>query len=147
MFKDAIAKLQKSDKLSTGLFRPFLIMELVGMNAVRLELPDNMGLHPAVDAIHTTPFAEQPNEISQPLTTRPDPVPESGGQLHYKVDEHLKYRKRGRGYQLLTLLKGTPRHKADWQPTKYFVDADGTSTVAFLKYIWEKDLLPHLRTN
>jgi len=42
-------------------------------------------------------------------------------------------------------MKGTPTHEAEWQPTRDFIDKDGTLTTAFLEYIKEKNLLPHLR--
>lgn len=45
----------------------------------------------------------------------------------------------------MTLLKGTPRHEAVWQPTRDFVDRDGTLTQPFYEYIRRNDLLLDLR--
>ena len=58
------------------------------------------------------------------------------------VGKILSHRKRGRGYQFLTLMKGDPDHDAVWQPTRDFVDSDGTVTDVWHKYIVENHLLP-----
>lgn len=144
LFKDAIAKTQKSNKLGAKRFGPFEVKELIGKNALRLDLPSNMKLHPVVHALHTRPFLEQPSHISQPITPRPDPVPDDDGALLFKVDKILSHRRRGRGYQFLTLLEGAPRHEAEWQPTRDFVDRDGTLTAAFHNYVRTHGLLTHL---
>lgn len=144
LFKDAVSKVQSSDKLGSKRFGPFYITELVGRNAVRLDFPSNMRLHPVVHVSHTTPHRSQPTSLSQPVTPRPDPVPDISGDLLFQVERILAHRKRGRGYQWLTLMTGSPQHEAEWQPTRDFVDADGTLTGAFRDYIVEHGLLPHL---
>lgn len=48
---------------------------------------------------------------------RPDPVPAVEGD-EYVVEAILKDRKRGKGFQFLTLMKGIPTHDPEWQPTK-----------------------------
>lgn len=144
LFKDAVSRTQASDKLGSRRFGPFEIVELVGRNALRLDLPPNMRLHPVVHVAHTTPHREAPPDISQPVTRRPDPVPDDSGDLLFEVDRIVAHRKRGRGYQWLTLLKGAPQHEAEWQPTRDFVDDDGTLTKAFRDYIVEHELLRHL---
>ena len=147
LFRDAIAKVQKSDKLTPKRYGPFTILELIGKNALRLDLPSNLRLYPVVHALHTTPHRKQPISLSQPVTKRPVPVPDATGQELHEVAEIFKHRKRGRGYQFLTLLKGVPRHEAVWQPTKDFVDTDGTLTEVFYHYIRKHNLLPQLRSN
>ena len=144
LFKDAIAKAQKSNKLGAKRFGPFTILELIGKNALCLDLPPNMKLHPVDHALHTRPFIEQPADISQPITLRPEPVPDSDGSPLFKVDEILHHRNRGRGYQFLTLLEGAPRHEACWQPTRDFVDNDGTLTEVFFEYIKKHNILSQL---
>jgi len=145
LFRDAIAKSQQSKKLSARRFGPFEVLKVVGKNAVQLDLPDNVKIHPVVHVANTRPFIAQPQDISVPVPPTPASVPEVGsGALLYKVDKLLKHRKRGRGYQFLTLLEGVPRHEAVWQPSRDFIDADGTLTEAFHKYIVEHGLLHHL---
>lgn len=142
LFRDAVSRAQSSDKLGSKRFGPFKILELVGKNAVCLDLPSNIRLHPVVHVSHTTPHKSQPPSMSQPVPPRPDPVPDDAGELLFEVERILAHRKRGRGYQWLTLLKGYPQHEAEWQPTRDFVDADGTVTDAFRTYIKEHGLMP-----
>ena len=42
------------------------------------------------------------------------------------MEEILAHTKRGKKFQLLTFIKGAPRHDATEQPTEDLVDADGT---------------------
>lgn len=144
IFKDAVSKAQASDKLGSRRFGPFTILELVGKNAIRLDLPTNMRLHPVIHVSHTIPQKTQPPDISPAVTVRPEPTPDESGTLLFEVERILSHRKRGRGYQWLTLLKGAPEHEAEWQPTRDFVDGDGTLTEAFRTYIVHHGLLKHL---
>ena len=144
LFTDAVTKVQRSKKLSARRFGPFEIRELIGKNAIRLELPSTVKIHPVVHVLNTTPFYDQPRDVSQPVLLRPDPVPDAEGNLQFHVRCILKHRKRCRRYQFLTLLEGTPQHEAEWQPTRDFVDEHGTLTEAFLDYIREQGILPHL---
>ena len=129
-------------KLRAKRFRPFAIVELIGPNAVRLKVPENVRIHPVVHVVHTTQHFTQPADVSQPVAPRPAPVPSSTGP-QYVVDTILSHRKRGRRYQWLTLMEGAPQHEAQWQPTPDFLDADGTLTTAFHAYIARQNLLPH----
>lgn len=140
LFIDAYSKSQESEKLSAKRFGPFIVKELIGRNAVRLELPDHFKIHPVVHVIHTTPYVEQPKDIAKPVETRPLPVPAVEGDEHV-VEGILKHRPRGRGFQFLTLMKGAPLHDATWQPTKDFVDKDGTVTKVWKDYVKEKNIL------
>ena len=141
LYKDAYSKSQQSDKLSSRRVGPFIVKELIGKNAVRLELPEHFKIHPVVHVSHTMPFVEQPSEIAQHVQPRPEPIPTVEGK-EYTVDKILNHRKRGRGYQFLTLMKGEPHHDAKWQPTSDFVDKDGTVTDVWLEYIRKHDILP-----
>ena len=143
LFKDAISRTQASDKLGARRFGPFEITELVGRNAIRLALPAHIRIHPVWNIAHNIPYRQQPSDICQPFPTLPVPVTSAGGDS-FVVDKILGHRKRGRGYQWLTLMKDAPQHDAQWQPTKDFVDNDGTLTKAFHDYLIAHNLLPHL---
>ena len=117
--------------------------ELIGKNAVRLELPNHVKIHDVVNVMHTVPHFSQPSEISAPVIQRPDPVPTAEGK-EYVVDKILRHRRRGRGYQFLTLMKGDPTHEAEWQPMRDFIDKDGTMNAKFLEYIKKQNILPNL---
>lgn len=112
LFPDAIDKSQASKKLGARRFGPFAVKELMGKNALRLDLPDCMKIHPVVHVSHTTPFIKKPVDIGNLLPPQPARIPVTGGELENEVDSTLGHRKRGRGYQFLTLLKGTQRHEA-----------------------------------
>ena len=140
LFKDAYSKSQESDKLGAKRFGPFTVKELIGRNAVRVELPEHFRIHPVIHVVHTTPFVEQPSDIAQPVVERPEPVPTVHGDEHV-VEKILKHRARGRGFQFLTLMKGAPTHDAVWLPTRDFVDADGTVTDVWQNYIRENGIL------
>jgi len=58
------------------------------------------------------------------------------------VEAILNHRKRGRGYQFLTLMKGSPEYDAEWQPSMDFIDPDGTLNDKFLSYIKFNNIMP-----
>lgn len=57
------------------------------------------------------------------------------------VEPILYHRKIGRGYQFLTLTKGSLESDAEWQPARHFIDADGTMNDNFLDYIKSNNIM------
>ena len=112
MFKDAYAKSQDSDELSARRFGPFVILKLIGKNALKLELPDHIGELPVIHVSHTIPYKEQPAEIAASAQPRPEPVQAEEGE-EYEVEAIVKHKKRGKGYRFLTLTKVEPTHDAE----------------------------------
>lgn len=110
---------------------------MIGKNAVELEYPDHTKIHKFVNVSRTVPYYEQPSDNTQPVQTRPESVPIIEGDV-FIVDKILNYRKRGRGYQFLTLMKRSPEYDAESQPAKDFRDTDGTINDKFLSYIKSK---------
>ncbi len=104
LFKDSYSKSLESDKLFAKRFGPCTILELVGKNARRLNLPSHLEIHVVVNMVHTVPHSEQPSEIAAPVVQRPDPVTSIEG-TEYIVDKILKHRKQRGEYQFLTLMK------------------------------------------
>ena len=141
LFTDAYSRSQASDKLTAKKYGPFQNFQVIGRNAVKLELPAHFRIQPVVHVSHTTPYVSQLVDIRADAVERPEPVPAVDGDENY-VEAILKHRKRGRGYQFLTLMKGSPIHDAEWQPTSDFVDRDGTVTDVCQKYIKETGILP-----
>ena len=117
------------------------MQQLIGIVAVELALPSHLKIHPVVHVVHRTPFTEQPRDIAKPIPERPVPVPTVYGDEHV-VEKILKHRKRGRGYQFLTLMKGVPTHDAVWQPTRDFVDSDETVTAVWQRSNLEAGIIP-----
>jgi len=141
LFTDAYSKSQQSDKLSSKRVGPFMIKELIGKNALRLDLPEHFKIHPVVHVIHTMPFKEQPEDIRQEVAPRPEPIPTIQGE-EYIVEKILGHRKKGRGYQFLTLWKGYPNHDATWQKTADFIDHRGNKNVIWQDYLRQNGILP-----
>lgn len=146
LFKDAYAKSQASDKLTSKRFGPFIVKSLVGKNAVEVELPSHLRMHNVINVMHTVPYFVQPEEIAVEAPAKPDPVPTDTGE-EYIVEAILNHRKKGNGYQFLTLMKGDPTHDAEWQPTSDFVDSDGTMNETFYEYIKKNGILEYLWNN
>lgn len=111
MFTDAYSKSQRSDKLTSRRFGPFIVKELIGKNAVRLDLPDHFRIHPIIHVSHTIPYVEDSKYIGHPVQERPEPIPTVLGN-EYEVEKILDHRKSGWGYQILTMMKGEPSHHA-----------------------------------
>lgn len=144
LFRDSYINAQNSLKLLDPPFGPFRILELMRKHSVRLEFPGHIRTYPVVPVSHTKPHREQPEEIGQLSRQTPVPVQESPEGLLYDVDRILAHRKRGRGYQWLTLFENSNTHDAQWQPTRDFIDADATLTKAFHDFILRHNLLEHL---
>lgn len=75
---------------------------------------------------------------------RPAPLTQADGTTLIYVDKIFQHCKRGVSYQWLAVKADAQLHEAEWQPTKDFVDADGSITEAFHEYIVQHNLLPHL---
>ena len=119
-------RLRPSAKLKSKRMRPFEILELVGKNAIRLELPPSMRIHPVVNMWHTSPYYEQPAEISNtPMLEYPQPTSTSLGD-EYDVERILRHLKIGNSHQFLVQWKGYPTTEASWEPTRNFSYDDGT---------------------
>eukprot|EP00171_Calliarthron_tuberculosum_P005616 IDg5616t1 len=147
--KDAYSRSQSSKKLTAKRIGPFPISELVGRNAVRLELPATVRIHPVVNVSHTTPFHERPVELETELPIEAVEIYGFQGP-ELQVKNILNHRKRGRGYQFLVEWQGQATHEASWEPTKNFVDNDGTVTASLLQYLeatglQDVDVLPKRR--
>ncbi|PXF42428.1 hypothetical protein BWQ96_07839 [Gracilariopsis chorda] len=141
LFKDAYAKSQESDKLNARRFGPFQIVKLIGKNALKLELPDHIKIHPIVHVSHTIPHKKQTTDIAASVQPRPEPIQTEEGE-EYEVAAILKHKKRGKEFQFLTLMEGAPNHDSEWLSKKSFVDKDGTVTGVWQEYIRQAGILP-----
>ena len=140
LFKDAYAKSQTSDKLTSKKFGLFIVKRLVGKNAVEVELPSHLRIPNVVNVMHTVPFYSQPIKLAAEVSTELEPIPTNTGE-EYIVEAILKHRKRGNGFQFLARMKGEPTQDAEWQPTKDFVDPDGSMNEKLYEYIKKNGIL------
>lgn len=141
---DAIYKVQMSQKLSTRHFGPFKALELIGKNAIRIELPDSIRAHDVVYVAHNKPHYIQLTDIGQDRAPLAELHIDYNGDQVIKIGTIISHRRQERGYQSLALLKNSPTHEAQWQPLRDFIDPDGTTTAALHLYLVESNILHHL---
>jgi len=98
---------------------PYEILEKVGASAYKLKLPETDKSHPVFNEAKLTPYVEPPVERRE---ERPPPQIISGHE-EYEVEEILKHRKRGRGYQYLIKWKNYPLSERSWVPTRNLTNA------------------------
>jgi hypothetical protein len=98
---------------------PYEILEKVGAAAWKLRIPETNQMHPVFNEQLLTPFVEPPEHRKE---ERPAPKIVSGHD-EYAVDEILKHRKRGRGFQYLIKWKNYPLGERTWEPTRHLTHA------------------------
>lgn len=144
LFTDSSSAIRPSQKLCVRKIGPFKVTSVINKNAVRLELPPNIKIHPVVHVEHTTPAHSQPTDISHPRPVPSKPYTDDNGDTVIEIAQILSHRRRGRGWQFLALAKYAPSHEAEWLPLNNFIDSDGTITQALHSYITQHGILPHL---
>lgn len=144
LFTPAASSIQPSKKLGIQRYGPFRILELIGKNAIRVDLPDSIRIHPVIHVEHTTRRRSQPDAIRTEEPTAAQPFTDEKGELVLEVSEILAHRKRGKGHQFLTLYKNSSLHEAEWKPLRDFLDTDGTITAALHRYLIKENILSHL---
>lgn len=144
LFTDSSSAARPSQKLSVRKIGPFKVTEIINQNAVRIDLPPNITIHPVIHVEHTARAHKQPPDISQPPRIPARPFIDALGERVVTVSKILSHLKRGRGWQFLTLYENAPMHEAEWKPLRDFVDPDKTITKALYDYIREHNILHHL---
>lgn len=143
-FLDPESDFKTKRKLSAKRFRSFTILELIGCNAVRLDIPHTKKIHPVVHVEHTRPAIKQPSDIhNKSLKNHVATLPDCDDHL-IEFEEIIQHKLNSSEQSWLTLEKGKPRHKAQWKPTTDFVNPDRTATEAYHTYITRHELLKHL---
>ncbi len=72
--------------------------QLIGKNAIKVDLPKNIKIHPVIQVEHTTPFKTRPTELTNFKTIKPEEIKMKDGSIEYEVQEILNHKTRGRGY-------------------------------------------------
>lgn len=112
-------------------------------STVRSSLLPNTRIHPVIYVEHTRPIRNQCPEISPPGPSQMD-FPQADESALGVFDHILGHHCPGASYQWLAAIRDAPLHEAQWQPRRDFIDNDGTITAAFLSYVKDDNLLPHL---
>lgn len=144
LFTDSSSSARPSQKLSVRRIGPFKVIELIAKNAVKIELPKNINIHPVVHVEHTARVHRQDPELTHPAKERAHPYIDNMGEIVIEVERILAHRRRGKGWQFLTLFKNAPLHEAEWKPLHDFVDLDRTITEALHHYYTTHGILSHL---
>jgi hypothetical protein len=106
-------------KMSPKREGPFEIDEILGPVTYRLKLPPSWKIHNVFHATLLRPYLE--NEIYGNNYPRPPPELLEGEEV-YKVENILKHRRRGRGYQYYIKWEGYPISEATWEAESAFSD-------------------------
>jgi Chromo (CHRromatin Organisation MOdifier) domain len=92
---------------------PFEIKEVLGPVTYQLKLPESWRIYKVFHAVLLQPYRE--NEVYGENYIRPPPDIEEGEEV-YEVEQILKHRKRGQGYEYLVKWVSYPITKASWEP-------------------------------
>lgn len=92
LFTTAASNAQPSKKLGVRKYGPFKIIELIGQNAVKLQHPHNIHIHPVVHFEHTARVRRQPAEIAQPQPLASQPFIDDNGEFFQEVGTILSHR-------------------------------------------------------
>ena len=96
-----------SGKLKPRFVGPFRVVQLVGDNAVKLDLPAAMGVHPVFNI----------SLVKLYLGSQLQPAPvEVEGQEEYEIDAIMGHRKVRGGMQYLVSWKGYDESENMWLP-------------------------------
>lgn len=98
---------------------PFEIIEVLGPITYRLNLPLTWRIHNVFHATLLRQYRE--TEVYGANYHRPPPELIEGEEV-YEVEEIMRHRKRGRGYQYYVKWKGYPISEASWEPEEVFSD-------------------------
>lgn len=101
-----------NDKLDFRKIGPFKIEEVISKVNYRLSLPKTMRIHPTV---HVALLEPAPSNAK--LET--DLEAEQLGQQEYEVEQVLRHRKKGRGYQYEIKWKDYPPEDNTWEPSSH----------------------------
>jgi hypothetical protein len=108
-----------SEKFSDWRLGPYEILEKVGAASYKLKVPGLDFKYPVYSESIVTPYNELP-----PHRRKEHPDPKTiGGHKEYQVEEILKHRKFGRGYQYLIKWKNYPLRERTWEPSRHLTHA------------------------
>ena len=102
---------------------PFKIIESIGTNAFRLELPKNSRIHPTVNVEHLKPFIpNDPSSFPNRSVAPPKPLI-IDDQIEFEVDRILDSRQHHKRTEYLVLWKGYSLDQATWEPLTHLAHA------------------------
>ena len=119
-------------KIGPQLVGPFKVIERIGRLAYRLQLPDNMRIHPVISIAHLEPSTD-PALDPYYRHRSPPPAVTVEGEIEYEIDRLVRKRRvrKGKGWSIQYLIrwKGFGPEHDTWQPERDVMD-----TVALDEY-------------
>ena len=104
----------KSKKLSEKWIRPYLVVRMVGANAVELRLPRSMQIHPVINISCLKPYKEC---LPGQLTVHPGSMEVTEDRdEEYEVEQIVDSCWKGRHLEYLIHWKGYLEEECTWEP-------------------------------
>jgi len=88
---------RRTDKLTERFVGPYRVKGIVSSNAIELDLPSSVRIHPVVNISRIRRYRDQ---VKEQKVTPPPPV-EIQGEMEYKVERILSKRKKYRKVEYL----------------------------------------------
>ena len=132
-------------KLTSKFIGPFRIVERIGKVAYRLELPNQMKIHPVfhVNLLRTHQDATEKFPSREVVYDKP-PAININNEQEWEVERIVNHRSRGKGrgkhIEYLVLWKGYPEHEKTWEHEKNLKN----SPLAIKEYYQTTDTNHHL---
>ena len=114
---------RESKKLDWKNLGPYTILNAIGSHAYRLDLPENMKVHPIFHVSLLRPAAHESDYLPGQLNPPPEAV-EVEGELEWTVDsvEKLRYNRRRRYHEYL--VRWTGYEELSWEPATEMKDTE-----------------------
>ena len=123
---------QGMHKLQNNKWGPFAIIEMVGTQAARLELPPSSRVHPVISTLHLQPFIEDTFGHS----CKPPPSTTIDGEAAWEVERIFGERQRGKRMEFKVKWVGYPDTEFTWEPEENLrQDLGSISKNVFLTYL------------
>ena len=110
---------------------PFEITKVISPVTYRLKLPATWKIHPVFHTILLRQYKETDTYGANLIRPPPDVIE---GEEVYEVEQILKHRKHGQGYQYYVAWKGYPISEASWEPEQVFSDDGDLLTTYKLRH-------------
>jgi len=102
---------RRTDKLTERFVGPYRVKGIISLNAIELELPSSVRIHPVVNVSRIRRYRDQ---VRGQKVTPPPPV-EIQGEMEYEVEKILSKRKRYGKVEYLVQWKGCTAEKDTWE--------------------------------
>ena len=110
----------ESKKLAPKREGPFTVSEVLGKYTYRLELPNTWRIHNVFDRSLLTPYVQTQEHGENYLQPPPDIVE---GEEQFEIENILRHRRKGKGYEYYVRWKGYSAADDSWVPTRDFGNA------------------------